>query len=46
MAGWWNATGPPGTAKELVEKVLETCEVVDHQKEVAEAEKHQIESQA
>jgi len=45
----WLVGGMPqdhrGTAKELVEKVLETCEVVDHQKEVAEAEKHQIESQ-
>ena len=46
----WLVGGMPqnhqGTAKELVEKVLETCEVVGHQKEVAAAVRHQIGSQA
>jgi hypothetical protein len=46
----WLVGGMPqnhrGTAKELVEKVLETCEVVGHQKEVAAVVKRQIGSPA
>jgi hypothetical protein len=46
----WLVGGMPqdhqSTAKVLVEKVLETCEVAGHQKGVAAAVKHQIESQA